>query len=173
MNMIRLKTGLAFHFMNCRIMLEIVLKIFGQPTSAVWISLRKAQGKLNTKGSIEQPSGIFFSKLSCQMTLGVSVTLGVSISFVTIQRYNILKSFSLYNHTSKWSLSFPGFKVQDPADQVILPWPSIMASKIDYTPSSIYIKQTVCTYVPLSRPNRPTNIHQILHRPPHQPRDGS
>jgi len=42
---------------------------------------------------------------------------------------------------------------------------------------SIYIKQTVCTYVPtyvpLSRPNRRTNLHQILHRPPHQPRDGS
>jgi len=85
MNMIRLKTVLTFHFMNCRVKLEIVLKIFGQPTSAVWISLRKAQGKLNTKGSIEQPSGISFSKLSCQMTLGVSVTLGVSISFVPIQ----------------------------------------------------------------------------------------
>jgi len=44
-------------------------------------------------------------------------------------------------------------------------------------PYSIYIKVTVCnyvpTYVPLSQENRRTNLHQILHRPPHQPRDGS
>jgi len=38
--------------------------------------------------------------------------------------------------------------------------------------SSMYIKVTVCTYiptcVPFSRSNRQTNLHQILHRPPHQ-----
>jgi len=30
----------------------------------------------------------------------------------------------------------------------------------------------LCTYVPFSRPNRRTNLHQILHRPPHQLREG-
>jgi len=43
--------------------------------------------------------------------------------------------------------------------------------------SSLYIKVPVCTYlctyVPFSRPNRQTNLHQILHRPPHQLREGS
>jgi len=38
---------------------------------------------------------------------------------------------------------------------------------------SIYIKVTVCTCVPFSRPNRRSNLHQILHRPPHQLREGS
>jgi len=38
---------------------------------------------------------------------------------------------------------------------------------------SIYIKVTVCTYVPFSCPNRRTNLHQILSRPPHQLREGS
>jgi len=39
---------------------------------------------------------------------------------------------------------------------------------------TIYIKViVVCTYVPFSRPNRRTNLHQILHRPPHQLREGS
>jgi len=42
---------------------------------------------------------------------------------------------------------------------------------------SIYIKVTVCnyvpTYVPFSRANRWTNLHQILHKPPHQLREGS
>jgi len=37
---------------------------------------------------------------------------------------------------------------------------------------SIYIKQTVCTYLctcfPFSTVNCQTNLHQILHRPPHQ-----
>jgi len=35
---------------------------------------------------------------------------------------------------------------------------------------SLYIKQTVCTYVPFSRQ---TNLHQILHRPTDQLREGS
>jgi len=30
----------------------------------------------------------------------------------------------------------------------------------------IYIKVTVCAFVPFSRPNHWTNLHQILHRPP-------
>jgi len=38
---------------------------------------------------------------------------------------------------------------------------------------SIYIKVTVYTYVPFSRPNRQTNLYQILNRPPHQLREGS
>jgi len=38
---------------------------------------------------------------------------------------------------------------------------------------SMYIKVTVCTYVPFSRPNRQTNLHQILRRPPHQLGEGS
>jgi len=42
---------------------------------------------------------------------------------------------------------------------------------------SLYIKETICTYVPtfvpLSQANRQTNLHQILHRPPHQLREGS
>jgi len=36
-----------------------------------------------------------------------------------------------------------------------------------------YIKVTVCTYVPFSHPKRCTNLQQILHRPPHQLREGS
>jgi len=43
--------------------------------------------------------------------------------------------------------------------------------------SSMYINQTVCTYVPtnvpLSLANCRTNLHQILHRPSHQLREGS
>jgi len=43
--------------------------------------------------------------------------------------------------------------------------------------SSIYIRQTNCIYVltdvPLSCANRLTNLHQILHRPPRQLREGS
>jgi len=31
----------------------------------------------------------------------------------------------------------------------------------------IYIRQTVCTYVPLSRSNSCTNLNQIFYRPPH------
>jgi len=38
---------------------------------------------------------------------------------------------------------------------------------------SIYVKGTVCTYVPFSRPNRRTNLHQILHKPLRQLREGS
>jgi len=39
--------------------------------------------------------------------------------------------------------------------------------------ASLYIKQTVYTYVPLSQLNRQTNLRQILYRPPHQLREGS
>jgi len=35
-----------------------------------------------------------------------------------------------------------------------------------FWPVSIYIKVTVCSYVPFSRPNCRTNLHQILHSPP-------
>jgi len=38
---------------------------------------------------------------------------------------------------------------------------------------SIYKKETVCTFVPLSLANCRTNLHQILPRPPHQLREGS
>jgi len=35
------------------------------------------------------------------------------------------------------------------------------------------MKETIYTYVPLSRANRRANLHQILHRPHHQLREGS
>jgi len=37
----------------------------------------------------------------------------------------------------------------------------------------VYIRETVCINVPFSRPNRRTNLHQILHRPSHQLRENS
>jgi len=39
--------------------------------------------------------------------------------------------------------------------------------------TSLYIKVTVCTYVPFSRPNGRTHLHPILHRPPQQLGEGS
>jgi len=50
---------------------------------------------------------------------------------------------------------------------------ALQSQYIFYLSIYLYIKVTVCTYVPFSRPNRRTNLHQILHRFPHQLGEGS
>jgi len=83
-----------------------------------------------------------------------------------------MMSFKVGSSESGW---FSGFFARIPSQQLGLDSrPSVTHRKKDRKQStfhehssarrisSIYIKQTVCTYVPLSRANRRTNLHQFF-----------
>jgi len=123
------------------------------------------------------------SQLAAQKPTGIEIRDGLWPEEIFLTRREKIEKFRIFrgnfvnpDPNQRW-LTQPNpnnKKLTRPGSKNFDPGPSLQEIEIVLIKSwSIYIKVTVCTYVPFSHLNRWTNLHQILHRPPCQLGKGS